>query len=431
MIGFNTLRANFDTIDWAWHDIVDRCAYNVANKPSTESAAIAIAAYATLSTSLKDESNNRVSLGVGTYNFVGGVLAPNGLIYFIPYNSDYVVTLSTSSTTFGFINQKLSTSENTSTGQVNVGITTGCYAGGVLCGKYIYCVPYGADWVLKIDTEANTIKTIGDEFTSSNVGTTSQKWWGGVLAPNGCIYCAPCDADWVLKIDPKDDSTHFLKGTDGDEEAYHMDNSGETGDRFSGAVLGANGKIYLVPKDSPCVCEIDPVDDSVKFLDDVTFTATNSGIATDKWNGGVLAPNGIIYCIPDKSNRLLKINTRNNVASVKIGSTNTSISSTTTNKYAGGVLSPNGRIYAMSYSASNILEIIPDEDVDSIIDTISTFGSTSSTTNKWMGCVMDQNGYIYSVPYNNETVCAVRPANYSSCVNFGLATLLSPYLNKF
>jgi len=71
------------------------------------------------------------------------------------------------------------------------------YIGGVLApnGK-IYCVPNNSTQILVIDPATNTTALFGN-FSSSH------KWFGGVLAPNGKIYCVPFNSTQILVIDPK------------------------------------------------------------------------------------------------------------------------------------------------------------------------------------------------------------------------------------
>ena len=66
--------------------------------------------------------------------------------------------------------------------------------GGVLApnGK-IYGIPYNATTILEIDPVSKTTTTFG-----SLSGTI--KWYGGVLAPNGKIYGIPFNATTILEI---------------------------------------------------------------------------------------------------------------------------------------------------------------------------------------------------------------------------------------
>ena len=69
--------------------------------------------------------------------------------------------------------------------------------GGVLApnGK-IYGIPYNSTSVLIIDPVTNT----ADTTTISGLYAGTVKWIGGVLAPNGQIYCVPRYIDYVLVI---------------------------------------------------------------------------------------------------------------------------------------------------------------------------------------------------------------------------------------
>ena len=58
--------------------------------------------------------------------------------------------------------------------------------------------------------------------------------------------------------------------------------------------------IYGITANSETVLKIDPTDDTVS-----TFGSLSSDAG--KWNGGVLAPNGVIYEIPTNSVTVLRI----------------------------------------------------------------------------------------------------------------------------
>ena len=116
----------------------------------------------------------------GSAKWVGGVLAPNGKIYGIPYYSTTVLEIdpvTKTCSTFGSL-----------TGTFK-------WMGGVLApnGK-IYGIPYYSTTVLEIDPVNKTCTTFGSL-------TGSGKWWGGVLAPNGKIYGIPYHSTTVLEID--------------------------------------------------------------------------------------------------------------------------------------------------------------------------------------------------------------------------------------
>ena len=76
------------------------------------------------------------------------------------------------------------------------------WIGGVLApnGK-VYGIPYNATVVLIIDPVTDTADT-----TTITGLTGSNKWLGGILAPNGKIYGIPYNSTVVLIIDPATDT---------------------------------------------------------------------------------------------------------------------------------------------------------------------------------------------------------------------------------
>ena len=113
------------------------------------------------------------------------------------------------------------------------------------------------------------------------------KWFGGVLAPDGCIYGIPYNSTSVLKIDPVAGTATTFGSLSGN-------------DKWFGGVLAADGCIYGIPFNSTSVLKIDPVAGTATTFGDL------SG-AYYKWVGGVLAPDGCIYGIPFNSTSVLKL----------------------------------------------------------------------------------------------------------------------------
>ena len=114
------------------------------------------------------------------YKWAGGVLAPNGKIYGIPYSTGTVLEIDPvgrTATTFGSLSGNYK------------------WSGGVLApnGK-IYGIPNHSSSVLEIDPVSRIAKTFGSLTGSSN-------WSGGVLAPNGNIYGIPHNSSSVLEMD--------------------------------------------------------------------------------------------------------------------------------------------------------------------------------------------------------------------------------------
>ncbi len=116
----------------------------------------------------------------GANKFRGGVLAPNGKIYCIPYESTYVAIIDP-------INKTVDTTSIT-------GISgTGKFIGGVLAPNgNIYCIPFNATFILIINPTTNTTTRI-EGITVANypsIVTTQQRWTSGVIYGDK-IYCSP------------------------------------------------------------------------------------------------------------------------------------------------------------------------------------------------------------------------------------------------
>ena len=100
-----------------------------------------------------------------------------------------------------------------------------------------------------------------------------------------------------------------------------------------------------MPADSRPVLEITP-------LPGGGATVTTIGANFSGYQGGVLAPNGRIYCMPAASRPVLEITPLPGG-----GATVTTVGANFSG-YVGGVLAPNGRIYGIPYIASRpVLEI--------------------------------------------------------------------------
>jgi streptogramin lyase len=118
----------------------------------------------------------------GTFSdYIGGVLAPNGKIYFAPYYTSQILELNPTTNTPQLIGTAYT--ENSK------------WRGGVLApnGK-IYFAPFNASQILELNPTTNTTQLVGSVYT------TSSKWWGGVLAPNGKIYFAPYFYSNILEL---------------------------------------------------------------------------------------------------------------------------------------------------------------------------------------------------------------------------------------
>jgi len=137
----------------------------------------------------------------------------------------------------------------------------------------------------------------------------------------------------------------------------------------------------------------------------IILTLFGSLSGTSKWYGGVLAPNGKIYCVPHNATQVLEIDPETKELTL-FGSLSG------TSKWLGGVLAPNGKIYCVPHNATQALEINPET------KELTLFGDLSGTS-KWIGGVLAPNGKIYCVPHNATQV-----------LEMSVFDLCDRYLNK-
>ena len=340
------------------------------------------------------------SFSTSAWKFWGGALATNGKIYMAPFT--------TSQTAIGVLDPSTDVLDVT-TLQIPDFATDSQWAGAVAGrnGK-VYFIPYFANYVLMLNTSNNSISRIGPSLSAA--GTYGSKWVGGVLALDGCIYGAPIRAPYILKIDTSTDAVSMIPHTTFTGSVQTVLNSGSF--NFRGATLGADGMVYFVPAVSSFVVRFNPV----------TVTATAISVTGNTWQGGVLAQNGNIYCMPENSTSILVIYT--SPTDPLYGTVSYISTSLTTagNKYAGGTLAPNGKIYAFpSSNPTHLLVLDPSNNSVSLTSLGATFSGS------FWGSVLAPNGKVYGVPAMSGQlgVLTVKGLN-----NIG-TWMFSPEMNKF
>ena len=73
----------------------------------------------------------------------------------------------------------------------------------------------------------------------------------------------------------------------------------------------------------------------------------------DKYLGGVLGPDGIVYFVPAYANNIGVLNP----ATQTFGTIDIAATISIPNKYWGGVLGPNNKVYMVPRNADNIMEL--------------------------------------------------------------------------
>jgi len=305
-------------------------------------------------------TNNFTSFGKfdAMQKYCGGVLAPNGLIYFLPCSSTNVLIVDPLTNTY----------DTTTISGLPDGISK--WQSGVLTPDgIIYVAPSNHSSVLRIDTNNNTYDL--NTFKGFN---GSYKWYSGAYA-NNKVYFAPDTSSSILVINLTD-NTYELVG-----------NLSSLPNKYTGFVHGSNGFLYGIPSSSNNVLILNTNNNLVD-----TTTITNLGNNPLKWNGGAFF-NDKIYCPPFNSNNFLIIDTKTNTVNTS------SISGFTgENLFKGIVSAPDGYLYSVPFNSSYVAKVDPNSNT---VDT-TFISNLPITQGKWCGGVFTHVGKIFLAPFTSS-----------------------------
>lgn len=337
--------------------------------------------------------------------FGGGCLAPNGKIYFTPWDSPYNwCIVNPYNDTYTLKRSILST-----------------LSGGCVCahnGKIYAPTFFGSTSVRVLDTLNNDTEYL--------IRTIAGGWGGCCLGVNGNVYCIPLDFGQtipkIMVINPNDDSVSYFD-VSGINWPYVGGLTGGIGDAngddvwYTGA-LAPNGKIYCPPARATSILVIDTVTNTAEC--DISGLsgfpqATGPGSLQDKYWGAALTQNGFIYGAPGSiGTNAIRIDTSNNTwTSVTYSGSNPW---PTGRKARGIVYAPNNKLYAnLDVNAAIVV-------LD--LNTNPITGSTiASSSNNGAPCLAP-NGRVYFVPRSGSI----------KYVNTGIPNLsswmLAPEFNK-
>lgn len=208
----------------------------------------------------------------GTFSYISNYLAPNGKLYFIPYQMNKVLILDPTDFSRTYI--------NTNTGGLSE------FFGGCLApnGK-IYCPSYSTtNRVLVIDTNNDTVSFMTSP-QSAGIGSDGPQ--GGILAQNGMLYFLRIGtgAPAMLRINPTNDTVIMYNFSMTPSQTYSRN-----------GILMPNGKIYYLNYTTSELLVFDPMNDT---LGNVKITITPSITCYDWVAMGSI--DNYLYIFPAKS----------------------------------------------------------------------------------------------------------------------------------
>lgn len=327
---------------------------------------------------------NVVSGPIGSNDYCGGVMLPDGRVLFVPSSASNV----------GFFNP----ADRTFTAVSPAGLSSGAnkYRGGVLApnGNVIF-VPFQTNNVGVYNPVTSAFSNIGPY----NVGTNGFE--GGVLARNGKVILVPRESANIGIFDHTalTMSNLAIQGTN------------QTG--FIGGVLLPNGNVAFIPANSRNVGML--AADQSSFSNVGPFFTTGSS----KFLGGTLAPNGNVIMTPGfltSANVAIFNPTNSTCSNVRTGVAGGS------GAFQGAALLPSGNVIFAPCAASNIGTFDP------VALTYSnlTVGGLGTAANKFYGATLIPDGKVVFTPMAVQNVCTLgtfAPAPPEFC--------LSPYFNRF
>ena len=258
-----------------------------------------------------------------------------------------------------------------------------------------------------VDYDGVSVATLDPETDVFTTGVISQggvgATYGLVPHPNKKMYAIPRTVGNAIGV------------IDTSNNTWSTITTGVTG-AYGGGVLAPNGKIYCPPY-TDTIKTVGIIDPDAGTMDNTTITGILGWVGGNYgYYNGALAPNGKIYFPPRGADRVLVVDTSNNAVSYITGL------STADTKWGNATLAPDGKIYCPPIKRTSVLIIDPE--TDTAEDTTITGLSGSSW--KYFSSTLAPNGKIYTGCYNGHTqrlVITPGPAKLP------IEPLLSPYVN--
>jgi hypothetical protein len=245
----------------------------------------------------------------------------------------------------------------------------------------IYCAPYRADHILKIDTIQGTVETLDNVEVPE---TGDDLWASGALAPDNSIYYMPSSARRIMRLNPDNDSLSSV-GDDLGEERW----------KYTGTVLGNDDYVYGIPgEEAARIVKFDPTNP------ETTSTVGEEAEGRFGCGNGALAGDGNIYAV-NRFGQVLKVDTRSN--------NYTWIGDPLYSEMGAGwgdpIVGADKCIYWPPNGANRVLKFDPEtQQLPSLVG-----GDVGTGNYKWKGGALAPDGNIYCIPYYSTQILTIDP----------------------
>lgn len=245
----------------------------------------------------------------GQNKWYGGIKGKDGCIYGMPYTAS------------GVLRVDPTTDDVQVLGNFPVGGWK--WHGGLMspANGVIYAFPAHSNEVLCVDTNIRqgedqnwrvSTVPIQKHPNDKDPDDLRYKWLGGAYGADGCIYGMPSDATSILRIEPHEQANQTVATTFGN---VNIPNTSAVNKWQGGVLSPMDGCVYAVPADANCVLKIDTNPDTPLDIDFIDLNLhrgvwppnNNYTDIEDKWQGGFMGRDGVIYGIPECVDRVMKL----------------------------------------------------------------------------------------------------------------------------
>lgn len=286
-----------------------------------------------------------------------GVLAGNGCIYCIPFDSvrRNILKIDTNSSTVTVLDVEFPEAGKLLGTSGALGLD-GC----------IYCMPLKARFMLKMNPEDDTVSSVGIDF-----GEDFNKFSGTVAGNDGCLYGIPDQEMDIMKFDPVNQVQAMVAVVGKPNDNIFMCRNG--------GALGRDSCIYAIEERYGKILKINVVNDTYSFVGNKVQTERGC-----LWGRPLLGNDGCIYFPPFRASHALRFDPEIQVATLVGGDFGKN-----GEKWEGGAVASDGVIYCIPSGADHVLSIDPFKDF-----AIATQASMEQFPED-LGRLFDMNEYWY------------------------------------